>query len=78
LGRALSKLNAAARKTFAFHFISIAINELSAIDLRSVLLSHGFKRTEHKIYFIVKNFKAGNLVLDPKHWLLYRSDIDTW
>jgi hypothetical protein len=78
LSSALSKLNATARKSFGVHFISIAINDASSVDLRSDLLSAGFKHTDRKIFFIVKNFKAESAVLDPHAWLLFRSDIDTW
>jgi len=78
LSAALKSLDKAASRTFATHFISIAVNEACSIDLRTALLNTSFKRTEKSIYFIVKPFKDNNFVLQPAHWLLYRSDIDTW
>lgn len=78
LEEALAALGRAARRSFAVHFISIAINEQSAFDTKSSLLRNGFKRSEKKIYFITKPFGNSNLVLEPQNWLLYRSDIDTW
>lgn len=78
LDKALKALNRAAFKSFGMHFISVVVNENSSFDLRNALADAGFRKTDRTIYFIVKNFKAEQGVLDPKNWLLFRSDIDTW
>jgi GNAT superfamily N-acetyltransferase len=61
-----------------FHFISIAINEQGDFQVKELLEKLGFRKTERSIYFIVKPFTNNSLVLDPKNWIVYRSDIDTW
>lgn len=73
---ALKQLLTATR--WQFHFVSIAINEEGDVVVKDILKKLGFRRTEKSIYFIVKPFTNTHFFLDPRNWVVYRSDIDTW
>ncbi|HEV8434564.1 MAG TPA: GNAT family N-acetyltransferase [Thermoanaerobaculia bacterium] len=57
-------------------YLSIALNPLDSLVTR--VMSAGFRKIDRTISFVVKPFSAGDLVLDPARWRLFRSDIDTW
>ncbi|MBI4947868.1 MAG: GNAT family N-acetyltransferase [Bacteroidetes bacterium] len=73
--------NTLIRKARSLRFLSIltiAINERSSYSLLKPLLQSGFKKTNKKIYFIIKDFSNNQAIHNPESWTLYRSDIDTW
>jgi hypothetical protein len=67
------------RKQHVFTFVSVALN--SRYLKSEILMAFrrlGFRHINKEIFFIVKDYKAGNRVHRPELWELYRSDIDTW
>ena len=58
--------------------ISVAVNPQSKFNLTKVLNRMNFFSINKHIYFAIKNFTENTSIENPKNWILYRSDIDTW
>lgn len=65
------------RKIKFITFVSIAINPNNT-KILSVLEKLKFKKTEKKIYFILKEIKQKLNENDLSNWVMFRGDIDTW
>lgn len=78
LMRAFVALTRELRRERSLAFVSIVINEDAPVSLGATLKATGFRRLEKKIHFVVKRIASDLPIEDPKRWILYRSDIDTW
>ena len=76
--RALKKLRKKTFTCFSISIISIALNDHSNTIIQECLIKSGYRKIKKSIYFITKAFTEKELVEDPKNWVLYRGDIDTW
>jgi hypothetical protein len=65
------------RKIKSITFVSIAINS-NNIDYTDILKKINFKKTEKKIYFIIKEMKIEFEQNEYHNWLILRGDLDTW
>ena len=65
------------RKIKFITFVSIAINS-NNFDYINMLKKLNFKKTEKKIYFIIKEMKKEFILDDYRNWLILRGDLDTW
>lgn len=65
------------RKINFITFVSIAINPNNT-KILSILEKLKFKKTDKKIYFILKEIKQKLNANDLSSWVMFRGDIDTW
>lgn len=76
LSRALELFSGLVRKSGRVSFVSIAVNEQSAL-WKAALTRASFRPIEKKIHFIAKGPMAEQ-VTDWSNWWMFRGDIDTW
>lgn len=78
LNEAFNSFLITAKKIKSLTIISIAHNKECHNNLSLLLTSKGFREIQKKIYFCVKPFTNEALYTDPKKWMIFRGDIDTW
>ncbi len=79
LKKAVKALVRKIRVQNAFTFISVALNrQYFKPEILNAFQQSGFIHISKEIFFLVKDFKVGEMVYKPELWELYRSDIDTW
>lgn len=78
--RAFRQLKRRARKIMGISILSFCYNPQVNNDPFAAALKHtGFRMIEKDVKFIVNNFRLREKdLLDPKKWMLFRRDIDTW
>lgn len=78
--KGFKKLKKNALKTGFISFLSIATNDSNSDSvINKVILNLKFRKIEKDIKFIYKNFTLEeSLLSNPKNWVLYRRDLDTW
>lgn len=76
----LEKLSKLALKTNTVSILSFALNDSDLnSNLYLALKKAKFKKIDKEIKFIYKNYKTDeSIISEPKNWILYRRDLDTW
>lgn len=79
LSAAMKDLLRRIKKNKCVTICSIAINEFfNQPDYKVTLSEFNFRKTDKKIYFIVKNLSTNIDIIKPEFWDIGRADIDTW
>lgn len=80
MANAFKQLKLRARRMFGVSILSFCYNpQVDSDPFAAALKCTGFRMIEKDVKFIVTNFRLNEKdLLDPRKWMLFRRDIDTW